>query len=92
MPLEITRSFVENRDGTYDLYETPKVQVENLNDSFGKNQTPIRPFELKTYLKVGECDCSNYYLLLGIAGEKSDLRLANIIQRVKKLMTTTFII
>ncbi len=54
MPLEITRAFVENRDSTYNLYETPKVQVENLNETYGKNQTPIRPFELKTFLKVGE--------------------------------------
>ena len=54
MPVEITRNFVENRDGTYDLYETPKVQVENLDDSYKKAQTPIRPFELKTYLKVGK--------------------------------------
>ncbi|XP_061180005.1 uncharacterized protein C2orf42 homolog [Saccostrea echinata] len=54
MPLDITRNFVENRDGTYDLYEVPKVQVENLDEPFkGKNPMPIRPFELKTYLKVG---------------------------------------
>ncbi|CAE1278715.1 Uncharacterized protein C2orf42,Uncharacterized protein C2orf42 homolog [Acanthosepion pharaonis] len=54
MPLEITRNFVENRDGTYDLYEVPKVQVENIDDTYkSKNQTPIRPFELKTFLKVG---------------------------------------
>jgi hypothetical protein len=55
MPLDITRNFVENRDGTYDLYEVPKVQVENLDEPFkGKNPLPIRPFELKTYLKVGK--------------------------------------
>ncbi|XP_048744168.2 uncharacterized protein C2orf42-like [Ostrea edulis] len=54
MPLDITRNFVENRDGTFDLYEVPKVQVENLDEPFkGKNPLPIRPFELKTYLKVG---------------------------------------
>jgi hypothetical protein len=57
-PLEVTRSFVENRDNTYDLYEVPKVQVENIDDAFrptgSKGQTPIRPFELRTYLKVGE--------------------------------------
>ncbi|KAK7108935.1 hypothetical protein V1264_013070 [Littorina saxatilis] len=54
MPLEITRSFVENRDGTYDLYEAPKVPLENMDDGLRtKNQTPIRPFELKTFLKVG---------------------------------------
>ncbi|PVD30302.1 hypothetical protein C0Q70_09566 [Pomacea canaliculata] len=56
MPLEITRSFVENRDGTYDPYEVPKVAVEPIEETFSvnkKNQTPIRPFELKTFLKVG---------------------------------------
>lgn len=46
MPLEITRNFVENRDSTYDLYEIP--QVEDVGDKM-----PIRPSELKTYLKVG---------------------------------------
>ena len=50
MPLEITRNFVENRDNTYDLYEIPK-DLENMET---KNM-PIRPFELKTYLKVGKC-------------------------------------
>ena len=54
MPLDITRSFVENRDGTYDLYEAPRVPMDNMDDGFKtKNQTPIRPFELKTFLKVG---------------------------------------
>ena len=53
MPLEITRSFVENRDGTFDPYEVPRV--ENLSDAEHlRKQTPIRPFELKTYLRVGE--------------------------------------
>lgn len=55
MPLEVTRNFVENRDGTYDLYEIPKVQVESIDETYkGKNPMPIRPFELKTYLKVGQ--------------------------------------
>jgi hypothetical protein len=49
----ITRNFVENRDGTYDLYEVPKVDVENVEDGKINKQMPIRPFELKTYLKVG---------------------------------------
>ena len=52
MPLQITRSFVENRDGTYDAYEPPiRASMEGTEGS--KHQTPIRPFELKTYLKVG---------------------------------------
>lgn len=48
LPLEVTRNFVENRDCTYDLYEVP--QIDSIIE---KNQMPIRPFELKTYLKVG---------------------------------------
>ncbi|XP_060579498.1 uncharacterized protein C2orf42-like [Ruditapes philippinarum] len=48
MALEITRNFVENRDSTYDLYEVPRI--EDVGD---KSQMPIRPFELKTFLKVG---------------------------------------
>ncbi|KAK6185066.1 hypothetical protein SNE40_007386 [Patella caerulea] len=54
--LDITRSFIENRDGSYELYEAPKVEVESLDDTIKnqtKNQTPIRPFERKTFLKVG---------------------------------------
>lgn len=47
-PLELSRRFVENRDGSFDLYNAPK---ENAVDSYGKQ--PIRPFELKTFLKVG---------------------------------------
>lgn len=55
-PLEVTRRFVENRDGTFDLYNAPK---ENTVDSlYGKQ--PIRPFELKTYLKVGKQLKSEY--------------------------------
>ncbi|XP_067007754.1 uncharacterized protein C2orf42 isoform X2 [Anabrus simplex] len=51
MPLEITRSFVENRDGTYEPYQPCKDE----NESFRKtnNQPLIKPLELKTYLKVG---------------------------------------
>ena len=62
MPLEVTRNFVENRDSTYDLYEVPKVQVENMDDSYRSKQTPIRPFELKTFLKVGRY---THYVFLG---------------------------
>lgn len=52
MPLEITRNFVENRDSTYDLYEIPR-DLENMDDALKPKNMPIRPFELKTYLKVG---------------------------------------
>lgn len=70
MPLEITRSFVENRDGTFDLYEPPKSLTENGTDVACKtdNQPAIKPFELKTFLKVGECfqsDCRSKTIFLG---------------------------
>ncbi|XP_005094270.1 uncharacterized protein C2orf42 homolog isoform X2 [Aplysia californica] len=50
--LDLSRSFVENRDGTYDPYEAPRPDVYG-DASKIKNHLPIRPFELKTYLKVG---------------------------------------
>jgi hypothetical protein len=54
MPLKITRSFVENRDGTFDAYEPPNAGSGLESTEGSKNIKPIRPFELKTYLKVGE--------------------------------------
>ncbi|XP_002735818.1 uncharacterized protein C2orf42-like [Saccoglossus kowalevskii] len=55
MPLEITRSFVENRDGSYSEFNVPKVEVETIAEAYRKTegQPPIKPFELKTYMKVG---------------------------------------
>ncbi|BFY97544.1 hypothetical protein BsWGS_00585 [Bradybaena similaris] len=52
MSLDLTRSFVENRDGSYDPYETSRPETFSENSKI-KNHTPIRPFELKTFLKVG---------------------------------------
>ncbi|XP_075223378.1 uncharacterized protein C2orf42 [Lycorma delicatula] len=50
MPLHITRSFIENQDGTYDPYDSNTV-----DDAFSKTEnTPrIKPLEHKTFLKVG---------------------------------------
>ncbi|GLV32368.1 uncharacterized protein CBL_00923 [Carabus blaptoides fortunei] len=50
IPLQITKSFVQNRDGTYDHY-TPRG--DEKNDTKRDGLIPIRPLELKTYLKVG---------------------------------------
>jgi hypothetical protein len=52
MPLEITRSFVENRDGTYEPFHRRKDE----NEAFRKtdSQPLIKPLELKTFLKVGK--------------------------------------
>lgn len=57
MPLEITRSFIQNRDGTYELFKCPKVEVESIAETYGRleKQPIIRPLELKTFLKVGRC-------------------------------------
>ncbi|XP_063228338.1 uncharacterized protein C2orf42 [Bacillus rossius redtenbacheri] len=51
VPLEITRSFVENHDGTFAPYNRQKDE----NEIFRKvnNQPLIKPLELKTFLKVG---------------------------------------
>ena len=57
MPLEVTRSFMENRQGVYTVYDAPKVEVENIMEQYrkgGDRQIHIKPFELKTYLKVGK--------------------------------------
>ncbi|GCB63038.1 hypothetical protein scyTo_0011558 [Scyliorhinus torazame] len=55
MPLEVTRSFIENRDGTYELFKCPKVQVESIAEAYRRveKQPTIRPLELKTFLRVG---------------------------------------
>ena len=55
MLLEITRSFIENSDGTYTLSPTPS-RLDQDPSAYRKvnGQVPIKPFELKTYLKVGE--------------------------------------
>ncbi|KFU88753.1 Uncharacterized protein C2orf42, partial [Chaetura pelagica] len=55
LPLEITRSFVQNRDGSYEPFQCPRVEVESVPPNYGhpEKQQPIRPLELKTFLKVG---------------------------------------
>ncbi|XP_060643467.2 uncharacterized protein C2orf42 homolog [Anolis sagrei] len=56
MPLEITRSFIQNRDGSYEPFKCPKVEVESIPEAYGrmeKQQPVLRPLEVKTFLKVG---------------------------------------
>eukprot|EP00057_Strongylocentrotus_purpuratus_P035157 XP_797929.3 PREDICTED: uncharacterized protein C2orf42 [Strongylocentrotus purpuratus] len=55
MPMEVTRSFVENKDGTFSRYVSPKVDVEHVGEAYRRaaGQIPIKPFELKTFLKIG---------------------------------------
>lgn len=47
VPLEETRAFVENRDGTFDLYQSPPSSEHTEGVQL------IKPLELKTFLKVG---------------------------------------
>ncbi|OBS64215.1 hypothetical protein A6R68_07250 [Neotoma lepida] len=54
MPLEITRSFIQNQDGTYELFKCPKVEVERIAETYSQilKQPVLRSLELKTFLKV----------------------------------------
>lgn len=49
VPLKISRSFIRNVDDTYDAFETEKCDGTQVD----KTHQPIRPNDLKTYLKVG---------------------------------------
>ncbi|XP_029053512.1 LOW QUALITY PROTEIN: uncharacterized protein C2orf42 homolog [Osmia bicornis bicornis] len=51
VPLEITRSFVQNADGTYELYKRQETEMDQYKKT--NNNALIKPLELKTYLKVG---------------------------------------
>lgn len=49
VPLNISRSFIKNTDGTYDAFEPEKYD----NIPTDKSHQPIQPNDLKTFLKVG---------------------------------------
>ncbi|XP_046816772.1 uncharacterized protein C2orf42 homolog isoform X2 [Vespa crabro] len=51
IPLEITRSFIQNADGTYELYKRKETDIDRYKKT--NNNALIKPLELKTYLKVG---------------------------------------
>ncbi|CAN0104597.1 unnamed protein product [Lampetra planeri] len=57
VPLEATRSFVENRDGTYDVFRSPQPWTDEAGDASGRaekqQRATIRPLQLNTFLKVG---------------------------------------
>lgn len=59
MLLDITRSFVENKDGSFDHFISASEEEKNM---FSSNMPLIRPLELKTYLKVGKKN--THYLLI----------------------------
>ena len=53
--LELTRSFVENHDGTYDAYIPKNVDSEcaAVASKSGSALPTLKPLELRTYLKIG---------------------------------------
>lgn len=48
--MQITKTFIQNRDGTYEEYVLKGDEQEGAR---GEGLVPIKPLELKTYLKVG---------------------------------------
>ena len=52
--LEITRSFIQNADGGYELYNQEEIEMERFKKTV--NNALIKPQQLKTFLKVGECN------------------------------------
>ncbi|XP_038070953.1 LOW QUALITY PROTEIN: uncharacterized protein C2orf42-like [Patiria miniata] len=54
VPLQVTRSFVESSNGSFTLNPAPP-RLDQDPSMYRKinGQVPIKPFELKTYLKVG---------------------------------------
>ena len=52
--------WIENADGTYSAYEEPDIgEIPGTK--------PIKPFELKTFLKLGKCMANilNFYSVFG---------------------------
>lgn len=54
LPLELTRSFTQSRDGTYEPWGSPGAEEESAAPLPPEKQPPLRPQELQTFLKVGE--------------------------------------
>jgi len=50
VPLNISRSFIRNIDGTYDAFEREQYDCIIPTD---KSHQPIQPNDFKTFLKVG---------------------------------------
>lgn len=59
LPLELTRSFVKNSDGSYSLYRCRETPLDPGSDTSHHSRTnkplAIRPLELRTFLRVGTC-------------------------------------
>lgn len=72
LPLELSQSFVKNIDGTYSRFHCPDPlpQAEPPEGLRTDRSLPIRPMELRTFLRVGKCLCS---LVVTEPGYKSAL-------------------
>lgn len=57
MPLELSQSFVKNIDGTYSRFRCPEPPPQPDGHKT-ERPLPIRPLELRTFLRVGEWVCS----------------------------------
>uniref|UniRef100_A0A673B3Y6 Chromosome 2 open reading frame 42 n=1 Tax=Sphaeramia orbicularis TaxID=375764 RepID=A0A673B3Y6_9TELE len=57
LSLELTQSFVKNADGSYSRFHCPEPPLELEVPEGCRTERPqaIRPMELRTFLKVGEC-------------------------------------
>jgi hypothetical protein len=51
--LELVRSFVENHDGSFDVYVPKAVDVDTTNQLTDHCLPVLKPLELRTFLKIG---------------------------------------
>lgn len=56
VPLELSQSFVKNIDGTYSRFRCPEPPAHPEGHRT-ERPLPIRPLELRTFLRVGEWVC-----------------------------------
>lgn len=55
--LELTRSFVENQDGTFDVYVPRNLETMTSSvTNHGAGLPTLKPLELRTYLKIGHVE------------------------------------
>ena len=52
MQLELTRSFVENQDGTFDLFVPKNIDTSGAGPDCSGLPT-LKPLELQTYMMIG---------------------------------------
>lgn len=52
--MELTRSFVENQDGTFDVYVPKNIDTSGAGPDCSGLPT-LKPLELQTYMIIGMC-------------------------------------